>query len=391
MHYIARSHSSHRTLLKGFQTHFGGLTDPRVARSRLYLLDEILFIVLCGSICGAESWRDYVLFGKEKIAFLREFFPYAAGIPCKNTFARVLAALDPQAFRSCFIAWVAALQSQQQVASNEVIAIDGKTLRNSAGDKAGLKAIHMVSAFATDTRLILAQHKVDAKSNEITAIPALLKLLDITGHTITIDAMGCQREIAEQIEAQGGHYVLALKGNQGTLNEDIRLFLEDEDGKTGPSRITDRHTYTDCDHGRIETRRCVVSDQLDWLSQKSAWRGLRSVAMLEETRDINGKISVERRFFISSVPPDAARIAKAIRAHWAIENSVHWTLDVVMGEDQSRIRKDHAPENMAMVRHIVLNMLNNAKQQFKGVSLKALRKKAGWGNETLRAILALNF
>lgn len=395
MHYIEKSQPSQHALLKGFQTHFGNLTDPRVARSKLYRLDEILFIVFCGSICSAESWRDFVLFGKEKLPFLREFFPYAAGIPSKNTFARVLAALDPEAFRACFIAWVASLQAQSRSQStpeaNPVLAIDGKTLRNSSDNKAGLSPIHMVSAFATDTRLILAQHKVDAKSNEITAIPALLKLLDITGDTITIDAMGCQREIAEQIIAQGGHYVLALKGNQGTLNEDVRLFLETEDAKTGTSRITDRHTHVDCDHGRIETRRCVVSDQLDWLGQKSAWRGLTSIAMLEETRDINGKISVERRFFISSLPANAAHIAHAIRSHWAIENTVHWTLDVVLNEDHSRIRKDHAPLNMAIVRHIVLNVLNTAKQHFKGVSLKALRKKAGWGNDTLRSILSFNF
>lgn len=377
-------------MLKGFQAHFGKLTDPRISRSKLYSLEEILLVLLCGCICGAESWRDFVDFGKEKLPFLRGYFPFKFGIPCKNTFARVLAALDPEQFQHCFIAWVSSLQNAPQD-TREVIAIDGKTLRNSAHATGGVAAIHMVSAFATGARLVLAQQKVAEKSNEITAIPALLKLLDISGHTVTIDAMGCQRDIAMQIHQQGGNYVLALKGNQGNLNEAVRLFLETEDAKSADSRIVERHIDVDAGHGRIETRRCIVSDQIDWLEKKSEWRGLTSVAMLEETRERNGKISVDRRFFISSLPADAKQIAHAIRAHWAIENTLHWTLDVVFNEDHSRVRKDHAPQNMAIVRHIVMNILNNAKQHFKGVSLKALRKKAGWGNDTLRTILTQNF
>jgi predicted transposase YbfD/YdcC len=356
----------------------------------LYPLEEILLVLLCGSICGAESWRDFVDFGKEKLPFLRDYFPYKFGIPCKNTFARILAALNPEEFRRCFIAWVSAMQKASQD-KREVIAIDGKTLCNSADVAEGTTAIHMVSAFAAHARLVLAQQKVAEKSNEITAIPALLKLLDVSGHTVTIDAMGCQRNIAAQIQEQAGDYVLALKGNQGNLNEDVRLFLETEDGKSTGSRITDHYTEVDAGHGRIETRRCIVSDRLDWLEKKSEWRGLTSIAMLEETRESNGKISVERRFFISSLPADAKQIAHAIRSHWAIENTLHWTLDVVFNEDRSRVRKDHAPQNMAIVRHIVLNMLNNAKQHFKGVSLKGLRKKAGWGNDTLRTIINQNF
>ncbi|MDO8642728.1 MAG: ISAs1 family transposase [Candidatus Woesearchaeota archaeon] len=377
-------------ILKSFQAHFGQLTDPRINRTKLYSLEEILLVLFCGCICGAESWRDFVVFGKEKLPFLREYFPFTSGIPCKNTFARVLAALNPDEFRRCFIAWVGALQDVSQE-GKEVIAIDGKTLRNSANAANGMAAIHMVSAFATNARLVLAQQKVTEKSNEITAIPALLKLLDISGHTVTIDAMGCQREIAMQIQEQAGDYVLALKGNQGNLNEAVRLFLETEDSKSADSRIVSRYTDVDAGHGRIETRRCIVSDRIDWLEKKSDWRGLTSVAMLEETREGNGKTSVERRFFISSLPADAKQIAHAIRAHWAIENTLHWTLDVVFNEDHSRVRKDHAPQNMAIVRHIVMNMLNNAKQHFKGVSLKGLRKKAGWGNDTLRAILTQNF
>lgn len=375
------------SILEGFQAHFARLTDPRITRSKIYPLEEILLVMLCGSICGAESWRDFVLFGKEKLDFLREYYPFSTGVPCKNTYSRVCAALDPEEFRQCFISWAKLLQSDVQ----EVIAMDGKTLCNSADECTDRAAIHMVSAFATSAKLILGQQKVAEKSNEITAIPALLKLLDISGHIITIDAMGCQREIAGQIQAQGGDYILALKGNQGTLNEDVRLFLETEVDKSGGSRITDRHTEVDCAHGRIETRCCFVTDQIDWLEQQSAWRGLSTLVMLEETCERNGKISTERRFFISSLPANAQKIAHAIRAHWAIENTLHWTLDVVFNEDRSRVRKENAPQNMAIIRHAVMNLLNHAKPHFKGVSLKALRKKAGWGRETLRTILNQQF
>jgi len=370
-----------------FQEHFGKITDPRVERTKLYPLEEILFVLLCGSICGAESWRDFVMFGQEKLDFLREYFPFSAGIPCKNTFARVCAALDPEQFRSCFIAWAASLQTTP----GEVIAIDGKTLCNSADAGTGAAAIHMVSAFATDSRLVLAQQKVAEKSNEITAIPALLDLLDVTGHILTIDAMGCQRSIAKKIRDKGADYVLALKGNQGTLHDDVRLFLQAEAARPVSMTIRDTWGEADAGHGRVESRRCIVSDQLDWLVQRPQWSGLRSIAMIEETCDINGKVSCERRFFISSLPANAQQIAQAVRAHWAIENALHWTLDVVFNEDNSTVRKDHAPQNMAIVRHVVLNMLNTAKKHFKGIGVKALRKKAGWGNDNLRLILKHNF
>jgi len=209
---------------KSFESHFGELKDPRVERTKLYPLSEILFVVLTGSVCGAESWRDFVLFGEERLEFLQEYYPFENGIPSKNTFSRVFAALDTEAFKQCFIEWVKSLQ----MIINEVIAIDGKTLCNSYDKAMGTKAIHMVSAFATGARLVLAQQRVDEKSNEITAIPKLLSLLDLKGHIVTIDAMGTQKAIAKQIIDQGGDYVLALKGNQGTLNEDVRTFLEAE-------------------------------------------------------------------------------------------------------------------------------------------------------------------
>jgi predicted transposase YbfD/YdcC len=370
-----------------FQEHFDKLEDPRIDRHKLYPLTEIMFVLLCGSICGAESWRDFVMFGGEKLDFLRTYFPFESGIPCKNTFARVCASIDPEQFRACFMGWTASLKAMPQ----EVIAIDGKTLCNSADKDAQTAAIHMVSAFGTESRLVLAQQKVAEKSNEITAIPVLLDMLDIKGHTITIDAMGCQRNIAQKIQDKGADYVLALKGNQGTLNDDVRLFLETQATKPGSTAISDTYTHADAGHGRVEQRTCIVSDQLDWLTQKPEWSGLKSVAMIEETRDINGKISTDRRFFISSLPANAQQIAQAVRAHWAIENVLHWTLDVVFNEDQSRVRKDHAPQNMAIVRHVVLNMLNNAKKHFKNLGPKAMRKKAGWGNDNLRTILTANF
>jgi predicted transposase YbfD/YdcC len=348
---------------------------------------EILFVVLCGTICGAESWRDFVLFGKEKADFLKQYFAFSNGIPSKDTYARLFAVLDPEVFKICFIEWVKSLQK----ALNGVIAIDGKTLCNSVDELNNVPAIHMVSAFAAEARLVLAQQKVDDKSNEITAIPQLLDLLSLKGNIVTIDAMGCQKGIAGKIHEKEADYVLSLKGNQGTLNEDVRLFLETEIGKKTSSAIVDSHEEFDKGHGRIETRKCIVSDQIDWLVQKPQWAGIKTVAMIEETREIGGKISSERRFFISSLQADAKKIAYAVRAHWLVENALHWTLDVVFNEDNSRVHKENAGQNMALIRHIVLNMLSNAKKCFKDIGTKALRKKAAWGNLTLDLILKQNF
>ena len=370
-----------------FESHFGDLKDPRIKRLKLYPLTEILFVVLCGTICGAESWRDFVLFGKEKLVFLRQHYLFEHGIPSKNTFARVLAALDAEAFKRCFIEWVRSLQN----VLNDIIAIDGKTLCNSLDKLGNISAIHMVSAFATNARLILAQQKVADKSNEITAIPKLLDLLDLKGQIVTIDAMGTQKAIAKQICDKGGDYVLALKGNQGTLNDDVRLFLETEIAKTSSTIIEDRFDEADKGHGRIELRKCIVSSQIDWLKQKPDWAGIKTIAMIEESRQIGDEISVDRRFFISSLPANAKQIAGAVRAHWLIETVLHWTLDVVFNEDNSRVRKDNAGENMAIIRHITVNMLNQTKKSFKNVGLKALRKKAGWGNDTLAYILRQSF
>lgn len=374
-----------------FLYHFDALEDPRIDRKKLYPLPEILLVVLCATICGAQSWRDFVIFGEEKLEYLQRFLPFEHGIPSKNTFARVLASLDPAMFKKCFIDWIQSFQ----LALKEVIAIDGKCLRKSFDKATEQSAVHMVSAFATSSKLVLGQEKVFEKSNEITAIPKLLDLLAIKGAIVSIDAMGTQKKIAKKIREKKADYVLSLKGNQSTLHDDISLFLSTEiekkhNGK--PCQIIDQYEDYDKGHGRVEHRLCYVTDQLDWLEQRSKWCDLKTVVLLESRVTVNGKMTVEQRYFISSLPANAEEIAKAIRSHWAIENSLHWVLDVTMGEDLSRVRKDHAPENMAIVRHIVLNLLRGAKSQFrKDMSLKGLQKKAGWGENTLSTILMQEF
>lgn len=374
-----------------FLYHFDSLKDPRIDRKKLYPLTEILLIVLCGIICGAQSWRDFVLFGEEKQDYLKRFLPFEHGIPSKNTFARVLSALDPIAFKECFIAWIQSFQ----LALKEVVAIDGKCLRKSFDKATEQSAIHMVSAFATSAKLVLGQEKVDDKSNEITAIPRLLDLLSIEGAIVSIDAMGTQKKIARKIRTKKADYVLSLKGNQNALHENIKLYLQSEIEKACAetnNKITDIYIDHDKGHGRIEQRTCYVTDQIEWLDQRSEWCDLKTVAMVESVVTIHYKTVSEQRFFISSLPPDAKEIAEAIRSHWAIENGLHWVLDVTMGEDNSRVRKDNAPENMAMVRHIVLNLLRGAKSKFrKDTSLKGLQKKAGWGESTLDTILMQEF
>jgi predicted transposase YbfD/YdcC len=371
-------------ILENFEKCFEGLEDPRIDRKKLYPLNEILLVVLSGAICGVESWRDLVLFGKEKQEFLREYLPFKNGIPCKNTFARVISTLDPKKFRDCFIEWSKTLPRDEK----EVIAIDGKTLCNSENAKTSTPAIHVVSAFATGSRLVLAQEKVDEKSNEITAIPQLLDMLDIKNQTITLDAMGCQKDIAKKIREKEADYVLALKGNQGTLNNDVRLFLEMEISKAKSTALSDTHIDITKGHGRIETRKCVVTNDIQWLTQKDEWKDLKTLIMIEETRQTGAKTTTERRFFISSMEANAQKIAHAVRSHWAVENALHWMLDVVFNEDNCRVRSGHGAQNMSLVRHFTLNMLRKAKPHFKkDTSLKALRKLAGWGNSHLRLIL----
>jgi len=360
------------------------LKDPRIKRKKLHALSDILFLALCGVICGAESRRDIEDYAHQQEEFLSRYIALENGIPSKSTVARVFSLLDPEGFKQCFIAWVQALHD----VLDEVVAIDGKTLRHSFDKARKNPAIHMVSAFATQARLVLGQIKTEEKSNEITAIPALLDLLSLKGAIVTIDAMGCQTAIAEKIVAKEADYVLALKGNQSTLFDDVKTFLEAESEKPLAQSACDFSEEIDSGHGRIEIRRAWVSDQIDWLESRSAWAGLHSICLLESERMLGGKSTLERRFYISTLPAQAPLMLNVTRSHWAIENTLHWTLDMTFREDQSRVRGRRAAENMAVMRHIALNLLQSAKKHFKkDMSISRLRKRAGWGGDKLHTIL----
>lgn len=366
--------------------HFSVLDDPRIERTKKHSLNDILVISICGFICGIDNWVELELFGQSKEAWFRTFLDLPNGIPSHDTFGRVFAALDPESFSRCFMSWMKAVA---ETTEGEVVAIDGKTLRRSF-DRAGKKAaIHMVSAWATGNGVVLGQVKTDEKSNEITAVPKLLELLRLEGCIVTLDAMGCQREVAQQVVDKGAHYVISLKGNQGKLHEEVaRLFTEarDESFETLP------HAYAETlekDHGRIEKRRYWLTSRLDSVRRVEDWACLCSVGMVEAQRTIDGKTSTEVRYFISSLPGDDAKpFATAVRRHWEIENSLHWVLDVAFREDENRVRKDNAPENMAMLRHVALNLLKADKSKKAGV--QARRKLAGWDADYLTRLLHLS-
>lgn len=368
-----------------FVEHFGTLQDPRVDRTKLHGLLDLLVIALCAVICGAEGWEDMETFGRAKEPWLRERLGLALpnGIPAHDTFRRVFARLDPEAFGRAFLAWTDTLRVETQ---GEIIALDGKTLRHSFDTRAGQLPIHMVTAWAAKNRLVLGQIKVAEKSNEITAFPALLALLDLRGCTVTIDAMGCQKEIARQIIEQEGDYVLGLKGNQGTLCEEVRLFFEDA-REHGFGAIPFRYQKTvEKDHGRIETRHYWLVEQIDWLDGKEKWAGLHSIGMVESLRRIGEQTSVEVRYFISSVTRNVRKFARAVRGHWGIENSEHYILDMAFDEDACRIRRENGPENFATLRHIALNLLRRESSTKRGV--KARLRMAAWDEEYLLKVLA---
>ncbi len=372
-------------------SHFAILRDPRLDRTKQHALLDIVVIAFCAVLCGAEGWEDMEDFGIAKQEWLqgRLGLGLANGIPSDDTFRRLFARLDPDQFGRCFLSFAQSLHTHTK---GEVIALDGKTVRHSFDVATGQAAVHLVSAWASEAGLALGQVRVDSKSNEITAIPALLKLLDISGCVITTDAMGCQRAIAKQIVDKRGDYVFSLKGNQTTLHADVKLFFEDARAhdfyhKDEERRIAHGYYETVEDHGRIETRRCwmVEGEQLDWLWQRAEWAGLSSIGAVESERRVADKVTMETRYFISSLRGSVKRLAHAVRAHWGIENRLHWTLDVAFGEDACGIWQDHAPENLAALRKIALNLLRQERASKRG--LKAKSKMASWDNDYLLRIL----
>jgi predicted transposase YbfD/YdcC len=363
-------------------THFGGLEDPRDMRGKEHLLIDIITIALCAVISGAEGWEDIAEYGRAKQEWLSTFLELPNGIPCADTFGRVFARLDPEQMQSCFVSWVNAISN---LLETEVVAIDGKTLRHSDDKGCGKAAIHMVSAWASANRLVLGQRKVDDKSNEITAIPALLNVLEIAGCIVTIDAMGCQRDIASAIMARGADYVLALKGNQGSLFEDIQWLFQSAQASGFADVAHSIAQSVDKGHGRIEIRRCWTLSELDYLTQLPIWSGLQTVVMVQSEQHCHGQITTENRFFISSLPSQASLLLHAVRTHWSIENSLHWVLDVSFREDACRIRRDFAPHNMALLRHLALNLLSQDSSSKRGIAAK--RKKAAWDQSYLIKLL----
>lgn len=365
------------------------LKDPRDSRGLRHRLVDVFAIALLAMICGADDAEDMEEFGLAHEHWLKQYLELAHGVPSQDTFLRVFALFDPQMFREFFVQWV---QTLHRVREGSHIAIDGKTLRHSFDEASGAKAIHMVSAWLSDAGLVLGQQKTDEKSNEITAIPKLLDMLQIKGGIITIDAMGCQKEIAQKIVDKGADYVLALKGNQGNLHNDVSDFLN--------SAMQDKFEDTphffketiEKGHGRIETRRYMTTSDIGWLGkQKLEWADLTSVGIVESIRTIKGKSSCERRCFISSLPAkDIDKFSRAVRDHWGIENSLHWVLDMVFDEDASRARNKNVAENLAILRHITLNIIKNDKTVHrKKLSIKTKRKKASWDPGYLANLIGL--
>lgn len=379
--------------LMNLQEYFKDLPDPRKARGKRHELLEIVVISLLAMLCGADNAEEIQLYGDCNKEWLQTFLRLPHGVPTQDTYLRVFAALEPGAFQERFRGWV---QSLVRPAAETHLAIDGKTIRHSYDKDSGSKAIHMVSAWLLGAGLVLGQVKTSEKSNEITAIPELLKLIDIKNAVITIDAMGCQRAIAKQIDEQGGSYVLAVKKNQPALYEDIVGFFEDADRLSrpldeGPPPIVDSYHHTDAGHGRIEQRTCRVSEDLSWVQNAEEWAGLTGIARIEAVREnlSTGKVSTEFRYYILSTPePSAQRLNSTIRNHWGIENSLHWVLDVTFGEDASRVRMGNAAENLSTIRKVALNLLK-VRPEKKKMSIRRKRKRCAWEHGYLLETLAI--
>jgi predicted transposase YbfD/YdcC len=369
------------TLDRSLMTHFSTLEDPRCALKQRHNLFDMIVIAIAGTLCGADGWVQIAEFGRTKQAWLKQFLELPNGIPSHDTFGRVFSLLQPEAFEACFRDWVEAIR---EVIPGEVIALDGKTLRRSHDRGKGLAALHVVSAWATANRVVLGQVATEAKSNEITAIPQVLDLLELNGCIVTIDAMGCQTAIAEQIVAQGGEYVLALKGNQGTLAAEVEEAFIDADAREYADVESQFLETTEQGHGRHETRRYRTLGDLSGVPRSALWEAMNMIGMVESERAVNGKITRETRFYIGCIGTDVETFARAVRGHWGVENQLHWSLDVSFNEDDSRVRDPEARENLALIRRIALTRLQHDNTK---LGIQSKRLKAGWDERYLAKLL----
>jgi predicted transposase YbfD/YdcC len=363
-----------------FLRYFEDLPDPRQRGKVLYPLDEVLLLSLLAVLAGAETFVDIARFGDRKLALLRRFRRFRDGTPSHDHLGDIFATLDAEHFQRCFVAWVAGLTG----ASGEVIAIDGKTSRGSSHKKGGKAAIHMVSAFAARQRLVLGQIKVADKSNEIVAIPKLLEMMAIEGAIVTIDAIGCQRDIARKIIDKEADYVLALKANQGALHDDVRIFAAEQKARRFSDTTVTRDETVDGDHGRIETRTTTVVHDVAWLQERHDWPGLKALVIVDSIRQLDDKSERETRFYITSLTLPASRLGPIVRDHWTIE-SMHWVMDMVFRDDECRVRTDHAPANFTTVKHMAHNLIRNAPGKD---SLRLKRKVAAWDDNFLASLIA---
>jgi predicted transposase YbfD/YdcC len=364
-----------------FLSYFKDMPDHRQAGKVTYPLDEILLLCLLAVLAGAEAFTDIARFGEKKLELLRRFRPFEHGTPAHDHLGDIFATLDAQAFQRCFVDWVAALTKTPA----EVVAIDGKTSRRSGDKKGSKQPIHMVSAFAARQRLVMGQVAVAEKSNEIVAIPALLDMMAIEGAVVTIDAMGCQRNIAKKIIAKKADYIIALKGNQGTLHDDVKVFVAEQKANDFKDTVISQHETVDADHGRIETRTYTAMHDVEWLQERHDWPGLKGVIMVESRRESDGKVTQETRFYITSLILRANLVGPMIRDHWMIENGLHWIMDMVFRDDECRVRTENAPANFTTLKH----MANNLIRKMPGKDSQRLKRKtAGWDDDFLASLVA---